>query len=256
MLEYKVVPFELRELKAAAAGDGWEIAGYASVFGGSPDFYGDVVAPGAFTESIAAYPPKFLFEHSEPIGKTIAIHEDEHGLYGRWSIVDTRAGIDAHKLAKAGVLDSLSIGFFPEVWEYRDDGVRLLLKVTLLEVSAVAIPAQPRAQITNVKASRSPAPIDEQCEDVRVAVRELVERVCSGSDQKRDEGKAPLSEARRYLIADLSGSLTVAAGQLAALLDPADEPEPEHRTAPLDDLDFAALRARLERLGVAVGEPP
>jgi hypothetical protein len=50
--------------------------------------------------------PKHLYEHGEPIGKTLEIREDDKGLVGRWSIVDTQAGTDAYKLAKAGVLDS------------------------------------------------------------------------------------------------------------------------------------------------------
>lgn len=250
MFEYKAIPFDLRELKAT--GDGWEIAGYASTFGGTPDFYNDVIAPGAFAESIAKSAPKFLYEHSEPIGKTLEIHEDEHGLFGRWSIVDTRAGTDAHKLAKAGVLDSLSIGFFPEVWEYRDDGVRLLLKVTLPEVSAVAIPANPSARVTTVKSSRHALPIDEQAEDVRVAVRELVARVRSGSELRATGGRSPLSDSRRALVVDLGGSLRSAADALAALLP---DPEPETRVASVGpEIDVAAYRARLERLGVALTE--
>ena len=45
--EQKSVPFEVKEVVSVENG-GWEIAGYASTFSGSPDFYGDVIAPGAF----------------------------------------------------------------------------------------------------------------------------------------------------------------------------------------------------------------
>lgn len=148
-LEYKRVPFDV---KAVTDGpDGWEIAGFASTFWGEPDAYGDVVAPGAFAASIAERPTKFLYEHTEPIGKQIEIAENEDGLFGRWSIVDTRAGADAYKLARAGVLDSLSIGYIPDEVEYLQDGTRVLRKVTLLEVSAVAIPANVNAVITEIK---------------------------------------------------------------------------------------------------------
>lgn len=155
-LEYKRVPFEVKEV-VSVDGGGWEIAGYASTFGGEPDAYGDVVARGAFLDSIAARATKFLYEHHTPIGKQLEIREDDHGLYGRWSIVDTTSGTDAYKLAKAGVLDSLSIGYFVDAADYRDDGVRVLRKVTLVEVSAVAIPANTNALITDVK-SPPPAP--------------------------------------------------------------------------------------------------
>jgi HK97 family phage prohead protease len=153
MLRYKSIPFEVKEISAGADG-GWEIAGLASTWWGEPDAYNDVVAPGAFAASIAERATKFLYEHHTPIGKQLEIRETDDGLYGRWSIVDTAAGTDAHKLAKAGVLDSLSIGYVPLEWDIRADGVRVLQKVTLYEVSAVAIPANANAVITDVKAAR------------------------------------------------------------------------------------------------------
>lgn len=153
-LEYKSIPFELKEM-VTVEGGGWEIAGYASTFGGSPDSYGDVIAAGAFVDSIAHRPTKFLFEHTQPIGKQLEIREDAKGLYGRWSIVDTQTGTDAYKLAKAGVLDSLSIGYMTLEADFREDGVRILKKVDLFEVSAVAIPANVNAVITDVKADKA-----------------------------------------------------------------------------------------------------
>ena len=158
-LEYKSVPFAVKTIDPAPSG--WEIEGLASTFWGSPDAYGDVVAPGAFSESIATRATKFLYEHYEPIGKQLEIRETEAGLYGRWSIVNTRAGEDAHKLAVAGVLDSLSIGYIPLEWETRADGVRVLQKVDLLEVSAVALPANSNAVITGVKRRAIPDPEPE-----------------------------------------------------------------------------------------------
>src|SRR5438046_3023706 len=134
MLSYKSIPFQVKEV-VDLTGGGWELAGYASTFGGEPDEYGDVIVKGAFLDSLAKRAPKHLFEHFEPIGKTLEIHEDDKGLIGRWSIVDTRAGQDAYKLAKAGVLDSLSIGYVPVDFEYREDGIRLLKKIDLFEVS-------------------------------------------------------------------------------------------------------------------------
>jgi HK97 family phage prohead protease len=240
-LEYKRVPFSVKEI-IDVTGGGWEVAGYASTFGGEPDFYGDVIAPGAFAASIASYPPKFLFEHAEPIGKTLEIREDDHGLFGRWSIVDTRAGTDAYKLAKAGVLDALSIGFFAEDYAFREDGVRVLLRITLLEVSAVAIPANRNAVITDVKQA-GVRPFAAHSEYVRVAVRSWVDRVRSGSELRASDGKPALTDERRSAVAEMSGSLRSAADELAALIHaPAPAETPRH--------DFDALRARLDRLGV------
>lgn len=217
MLTYKSIPFEVKELVPVADG-GWEISGFASTFGGDPDSYGDVVVKGAFADSIANRPTKFLYEHSEPIGKQLEIREDDHGLWGRWSIVDTQAGTDAYKLAKAGVLDSLSIGYVTVDDEYRSDGVRLLKKVDLFEVSAVAIPANRNAVITDVKS------FDRHSSDVQVAVREWLERVKSGADVRAKDGR-DISQARRDHMATVSGSLRDVADQVDALLVPPPLPD-------------------------------
>jgi HK97 family phage prohead protease len=232
MLAYKSVPFEVKEIVPVADG-GWEIAGYASTFGGEPDSYGDVIVAGAFAESLTKRSPKHLYEHNEPIGKTLEIREDAHGLFGRWSIVDTQAGTDAYKLAKAGVLDSLSIGYRTIDEEYRSDGVRLLKKVDLFEVSSVAIPANRNAVITDVKS------FDRHSSDVQVAVREWLERVKSGADLRAKDGR-DISEARRNHMAAVSGSLRAAADEVDALLVPPPPPEAINAGAELRRRRFAA----------------
>jgi hypothetical protein len=221
MLEYKSVAFRVKEI-VDLAGGGWEVGGYASTFGGTPDSYGDVVAKGAFLDSIAVRPTKFLYEHFEPIGKQLEIREDDDGLFGRWSITNTRAGEDAYKLIKSGVLDSLSIGYFTVEAEFREDGIRVLRKVDLFEVSCVAIPANQRATITDVKSLGRP--FEQHSETVKAVIGEWLSRVKSGSDIRATDGRA-LSEARKALIAAMSGSLRSAADEVDALLVPPDPPE-------------------------------
>jgi HK97 family phage prohead protease len=235
MLTYKSIPFEVKEIVSVADG-GWEIAGYASTFGGEPDAYGDVIVRGAFAESIAKRPTKFLFEHGEPIGKQLDIREDDKGLFGRWSIVDTQAGTDAYKLAKAGVLDSLSIGYVTLEADYDANGVRLLKKVDLFEVSAVAIPANRNAVITAVKS------FADQSEGVQVAVREWLERVRAGVAQRQKDGR-DISQARRDQVTAVSGSLRAAADAADALLVPPAQ-------APVIDMSLELRRRRLYRAGV------
>jgi HK97 family phage prohead protease len=246
MIEYKSVPFELKEVVDVSDG-GWEIAGLASTWWGEPDFYGDVVAPGAFSASIATRPTKFFFEHHTPIGKQLHIEENDKGLYGRWSIVDTQTGTDAYKLAKAGVLDSLSIGFFADDVEYLQDGTRVLRKCTLIEVSCVSTPANSNAVITDVKTQAGVRPFAAHSEYVRVAVRSWVDRVRSGSELRASDGKsALLTDERRTAVADMSGSLRSAADELDVLVATLTVPPAAERR--YHDLD--ALRARLTRLGV------
>lgn len=219
MLTYKSIPFRIKEVADGPDG-GWEVAGLASTFGGSPDSYGDIVVKGAFLDSIAARPTKFLFEHAEPIGKQLHIEETDEGLFGRWTITDTRAGVDAHKLIKAGVLDSLSIGFMTVEDEWTREGIRLLKKVDLFEVSCVAIPANRNAVITDVKS----APFLDHSSAVRIAVEELIERMKAGSALRLKDGR-PLSQARIDQMTAVSGSLRSAAEQVDALLVPPPAPD-------------------------------
>jgi HK97 family phage prohead protease len=238
-LEYKSIPFEVKEV-VDVSGGGWEIAGYASTFGGEPDSYGDIIAAGAFTESIATRPTKFLYEHFEPIGKQLEIREDDKGLFGRWSIVNTRTGEDAYKLAKAGVLDSLSIGYFTVDADYDKDGVRILRKVDLYEVSAVAIPANKSAVITDVKS----ASFERRSEDVRIALQEWLSHLKAGSAIRAADGKAPFTAARRDHMTEVSGSLQDTVKEIEALLVP--PPAPVRRYS----VELERRRHRLERLGI------
>jgi HK97 family phage prohead protease len=248
LLTYKSIPFQLKEV-VDITGGGWEIAGYASTFGGEPDEYGDVIVKGAFLESLTRRSPKHLYEHGEPIGKTLEIHEDDKGLVGRWSIVDTTAGTDAYKLAKAGVLDSMSIGYMPVDFEYREDGVRLLKKIDLFEVSSVAIPANRHAVITDVKTWRE-RPFDLHSDDVRVAVARWLERVKSGSDLRLKEGRA-MSAGRRERMAAVSGSLKDACTEIDAMLG---ETAPQ-KSAPAErvHIGLETRRRRLAGHGIDLG---
>jgi HK97 family phage prohead protease len=158
------------EIKATGP-DQWEVSGFASTFGtkdspkSAADFYGDIVLAGSFKNAVKAPSRvKFLSEHGATIGTTLELRETARGLYGRWAIVDTQAGTDAYKLAKAGAYDALSIGFFPVDYEYRDDQIRLISSVELLEVSLTGIPANRDAVVTSVKSGAAampvPAPVD------------------------------------------------------------------------------------------------
>lgn len=132
--------------------------GYASTFGGDPDAYGDIIASGAFAESLAEHKandtkPALLWSHnpSEPIGVFTEIREDEKGLAvtGRLSLGGERARA-AYSLMQDDAL-ALSIGFRTRNADYDNDGVRILRNIDLVEVSAVAIPANRNARITTVK---------------------------------------------------------------------------------------------------------
>jgi HK97 family phage prohead protease len=133
-----------------------ELSGYASTFG-NRDLQGDVVAPGAFAETLAAHRadgtmPAMLWAHdsAEPVGTWTELAVDAKGLAvtGRFTM-GARRGAEARALAKDGAL-ALSIGYRTVDARFVD-GARLLTAVDLMEISLVAMPANPMARITAVK---------------------------------------------------------------------------------------------------------
>lgn len=133
--------------------------GYASLFDGEPDSYGDVIAKGAFAKTLAEHrasnsKPSMFWMHNpaEPIGVWLALREDATGLAvtGRL-ILETSRGREAHALMKGGALNGLSIGYRVRVSERRPNGGRTLQDVELVEISLVSLPADTRARVTSVK---------------------------------------------------------------------------------------------------------
>jgi HK97 family phage prohead protease len=146
------------ELKfAAPPAETGVFVGYGSTFGGPPDAYGDVIAPGAFAKSLADHRergtmPALLWSHdpAEPVGIWTELREDRNGLRVAGKLaLEVRRGAEAHALMKAGAL-GLSIGYIVRD-AGRDSGNRVLKQVELLEISVVSMPANHGARITGVK---------------------------------------------------------------------------------------------------------
>lgn len=153
---HKTIDFPLA-VKAVEA-DG-TFHGYGSVFG-VRDTYDEIVAPGAFADSLNAHKaagtmPAMLWQHrsSEPIGVYTSMVEDAIGLKleGRLAMKTVR-GAETHELLKMGALSGLSIGFVPREDTYdKVTGIRTLKKVDLWEVSPVTFPANDSARVQGVK---------------------------------------------------------------------------------------------------------
>lgn len=144
-------------LECKSAADDGTFEGYASLFD-TEDLGRDVIAPGAFLESLRAKGVsgiKMLFQHdpAEPIGVWEVIREDAKGLYvrGRLMTAISKAR-EVLSLMKAGALDGLSIGFKPQK-SRRDarSGVRRIEKADLWEISVVTFPMLPAARVQAVK---------------------------------------------------------------------------------------------------------
>lgn len=150
---------------AGAAADEGIIAGIASPYGGPPDLYGDIVNAGAYTATItqakaSGYMPPMLFSHdlARPIGRWLELREEPAGLYARGQInLASTEGREAFAHLRARSVTGLSIGFrLPEGgYEYRADGVRLLHRIDLAEISVVTMPAAPAARVTEIKSFES-----------------------------------------------------------------------------------------------------
>lgn len=159
-MDKKTAPvLEIKSLK-----DSGEFEGYGSTFGGEPDAYGDVIAEGAYEDSLATHKskgtmPKLFWQHNsaEPIGKWLDAKEDDHGLLLKGKLnMDVQRGREAHALLKAGDIDGLSIGY--RIKEYSvdtDSGIWTLEKLDLIEVSVVSVGANENAVVQSVKAAKA-----------------------------------------------------------------------------------------------------
>lgn len=156
-IKYIDRPFEVKSVDE----DGI-FTGYGSVFG-NVDLYKEIVAPGAFADSLAQWKesgslPPVLWQHrsGEPVGPHLSMSEDAHGLLlkGHLLVNDVVRAKEARALMKAKAVNGLSIGFVTREDSYdKVTGIRTLNKVDLWEVSIVTFPANPMAQINSVKSS-------------------------------------------------------------------------------------------------------
>ena len=156
--QMKVRDFDLA-LKAVQE-DG-TFTGYGSVFG-VEDSYGEIVAEGAFADSLKEIktkgrPVPVLWQHSsrDPIGVYEELKEDKTGLYvqGRLLIDSLPLAKQAHALMQVGAVSGLSIGYLVRQSSYDEKtNIRTLTKLDLMEISIVTFPANDEARIDAVKA--------------------------------------------------------------------------------------------------------
>lgn len=148
-MDYKFARFDVK-----ADGPARAISGRGSVFG-NVDRGGDIVAPGAFSESIASgHKVAMLWQHDsrEVIGLWTSIKQDAEGLLVEGVLADTPRGNEVYQLLKMGALDGLSIGYRTVEWKWNED-VRVIEKAELWEVSVVTFPMNELARVDAVKAA-------------------------------------------------------------------------------------------------------
>lgn len=141
--------------------------GYAATFDRVPDSYGDVIAQGAFTNTLKAWqesgrPIPVLYGHNmdDPdynIG-VAECTEDEKGLHVSAKFDSSEKAQRTRELLKEGRLSKMSFayGILDEAPVELEDGVKAneLRELELFEVSVVLVPANSFAEISETKARK------------------------------------------------------------------------------------------------------
>jgi len=181
------LPIELKAL-----GEDGKFSGYAATY--DLDRGDDVITRQALENWLnggsADKKMSVLWQHalSEPIGVTTKMMVDDRGLYVEGQLtLGVRRADEARLLSKAGALKGMSIGYRVKDREYREDGVRIIKAIDILEYSFVTIPMNPHAQFSSVKS------LDE------------LKTVRDAEDYLRDVGSLSQSQAKR-LISIIKGT--------------------------------------------------
>ena len=150
-----------------SADDAGTISGYFSTYDRIPDSYGDVIARGAFTETIqkrkeSGHPFPLCWNHDldQIIGSVNPddIQDTDKGPLMTASFFNTPLAQEKREIVKSGVVYQFSFAY--EILDAGpvtlEDGTKAneLRKLELFEVSIVPVPANPRAEVTDIKAGR------------------------------------------------------------------------------------------------------
>lgn len=215
--------FGLRDVKLAQDSADMTFSGYGAVFG-NVDSYGDVIAPGAFADTLAESQksgdfPAMLLQHGggflgsaadqTPVGIWTSLAEDGHGLKVEGKLAPTPRGQEMYQLLKMTprpAITGLSIGYSPTEWSTRskpEEPRRTLKKVKLFEVSLVTFPANGKARVGSVKGAADIKTIREFEDFLRDAggfSRAAAARIAAGGfkgSDPRDEDDADLATLLR-----------------------------------------------------------
>ena len=183
--------------------DAGTISGYFSTYDRIPDSYGDIIAPGAFTETIqkrkeSGHPFPLCWNHDldQIVGSVDPdnIEDTEKGPLMTASFFDTPLAQEKREIVKSGVVYQFSFAY--DILEAGptelEDGTKAyeLRKLDLYEVSIVPIPANQNAVMTDVKAGRRNSKKDEDAIKEAIALLQGVLDTEDEPDDGEDEVKA------------------------------------------------------------------
>lgn len=206
-----------------STGDGeGVVVGYASTWTRTPDAYGDVVAKGAFSRTLAEWresgrPIPVLWHHDmeDPfafIGRVIEAVEDEHGLKTVMQLdLENDHAKQVYRLLSQGLVSQMSFAFdILDSGHIELDGVRAreLRDVNLYEVSVVPIGANQDTSIEEVKAAADTHLTADEVAALRALLSERetpAEGVSEGNSETVGEAaKGGNSAARLEAVARVS----------------------------------------------------
>ena len=196
------------EVKADEAGT---ITGYFSTYDREPDSYGDVIAPGAFTETIKArkesgHPFPLCWNHDldQIVGSIYPddIEDTEKGPLMTASFFDTPLAQEKRAIVKSGVVYQFSFAY--DVLEAGpvelEGGVKAneLRKLDLFEISIVPIPANQNAVMTDVKSEdpetksgrRNRKSDEDTIKQIISLAQSLLDEVNEADEDGEDDAKA------------------------------------------------------------------
>ena len=207
-MEYKYKEFAMLKSKDDEDGAG-HITGYFSTYDRVPDSYGDVIAPGAFTETIqkrkeSGHPFPLCWNHdlNQIIGYVDpdAIEDTEKGPLMTAEFFNTPLAQEKREIVKSGVVYQFSFAYDVLDWERptpeeEKAGIwAILTKLELFEVSIVPIPANQNAVMTDIKSGKRNSKKDEDAikeaisglEAVIASLKSLLEISDDGEDDPED----------------------------------------------------------------------
>ena len=133
------------------------IKGYASMFD-NVDSDDDVITRGAYAKTLQENSERiaFLYQHNmqQPIGKPLSMKEDDKGLYIEAKISNSSLGKDVKTMVSEGILKEFSVGFIP-IKEEIVGNYNHIKEIKLFEFSLVTLAANPLAQVTEYKGTKS-----------------------------------------------------------------------------------------------------
>ena len=262
------------EVKADENG---RITGYAATFIREPDSYGDVIAKGAFAESIEAIKADnrvlpLLWNHEGGdldayIGTVDELSEDEHGLLFSASFDATEKAQRARELSADGRLAKFSFAYtvLDEGEVELEDGRKAneLRKLDIHEVSLVLYPANPDTSIVDVKDAPNDSTIHDDLNLIAKAIEEFKEIKAGRRNSAKDEGDleriAELAGSIQSIVNGLLGEETPAPDEQqeesevdeeeakSEELDTANDEEPTQKAAEVDELLEKARKLLKER---------